>query len=67
MRALLELKNEEISEEKLITKFEELLSMHTDLLEEAYLFLDVKKVLFFNFRFAITFIDLITLKLQIKK
>jgi hypothetical protein len=44
MKCLFTFKKEEITQEKLISKFEELLMRHTDLLEEAYLFLDYKKV-----------------------
>ncbi len=44
MKSLFAFKKEEISQEKLISKFEEHLLRHSDLLEEAYLFLDYKKV-----------------------
>lgn len=44
MKALLSFKNKEISEEKLLAKFEDLLLKYPDLLEEAYLFMDHKRV-----------------------
>jgi hypothetical protein len=50
MKALLSLKNGEITLEKLTVRFEELLAKYPDLLEEAYLYTDPKKV-----KFVITF------------
>ncbi len=44
MKSLFAFKKEEISQEKLVSRFEELLIKYSDLLEEAYLFLDYKKV-----------------------
>jgi hypothetical protein len=44
MKAILSLKNSEISLDKLIVRFEELLSKYPDLLEEAYIYTDPKKV-----------------------
>ncbi len=44
MKCLFAFKKEEITQEKLISKFEELLMKYGDLMEEAYLFLDHKKV-----------------------
>lgn len=45
MKAILALKNGEMTQEKIIVKFEELLTKYPDLLEEAYLFADYKKVI----------------------
>ena len=44
MKAILSLKNGEITLEKLVSRFEELLSRYPDLLEEAYIYTDPKKV-----------------------
>ena len=44
MKALLCYKRSEISSENLIEKFEEILGNYPDLLEEAFLFLDHKRV-----------------------
>ncbi len=46
MKSLFSFKKEEISQEKLVGRFEELLNKYSDLLEEAYLFLDYRKVKF---------------------
>lgn len=46
MKAILALKNGEMTQEKIVIKFEELLTRYPDLLEEAYLFADYKKVLY---------------------
>jgi hypothetical protein len=48
MKALLAMKNGEITLEKLIVRFEELLTKYPDLLEEAYIYTDPKKVNFFK-------------------
>ncbi len=45
MKCLFSFKKEEISQEKLVGRFEELLNKYSDLLEEAYLFLDYRKVI----------------------
>jgi hypothetical protein len=44
MKAILSLKNGEISLEKLVARFEELLSKYPELLEEAYIYTDPKRV-----------------------
>jgi len=44
MKSLFSFKTNEISLEKLISKFEEYLIKYPDLLEEAYFFLDFKRV-----------------------
>lgn len=44
MKVLFSLKNNEVNLDKIILKFEELLSRHPDLLEEAYMFLDYKRI-----------------------
>jgi hypothetical protein len=46
MKALLSMKNGEITLEKLILRFEELLTKYPDLLEEAYIYTDPKRVKF---------------------
>ena len=48
LKSLLSFKKEEISHEKLINKFEDLLFKYSDLLEESYLFLDLRKVIIFT-------------------
>jgi histone deacetylase complex regulatory component SIN3 len=47
MKAILSLKNGEIMLEKLVARFEELLANYPDLMEEAYIYTDPKKVNFF--------------------
>ena len=47
MKALLSLKNGEINPEKLVSRFEELLIKYPELLEEAYIYIDPKKVIYF--------------------
>jgi hypothetical protein len=44
MKALLSMKNGEISLDKLVLRFEELLMKYPDLLEEAYIYTDPKRV-----------------------
>jgi hypothetical protein len=44
MKALLAMKNGEITLEKLILRFEDLLVRYPDLLEEAYIYTDPKRV-----------------------
>jgi hypothetical protein len=44
MKAILSCKNNEITQDKLNQKFEDFLQKHPDLLEEAYIYLDNKKV-----------------------
>lgn len=44
MKTILSLKNGEINVEKIVTKFEELLGKYPELLEEAYLFADYRKI-----------------------
>jgi hypothetical protein len=59
MKALLSLKTGEITQEKLISKLEDVLSKYPDLLEEAYLFLDHKKVnILVNLIFSLFFLNL---------
>ena len=50
MKAILSLKNGEITQEKIVSKFEELLGRYPDLLEEAYLFSDYKKINSANYK-----------------
>ena len=50
MKTILSYKNEEITQEKVVTRFEELLSRYPDLLEEAYLFTDYKKINSANYK-----------------
>ncbi len=47
MKGILSVKNGEISLEKLVARFEELLTNYPDLLEEAYIYTDPKKVKLF--------------------
>jgi len=44
MKSLLDYKKGEISQDSLINTFEEALANHRDLLEDAYFFLDYKRV-----------------------
>ena len=50
MKTLLSFKKEEITQEKLLSRFEELLFRYPDLLEEAYLFIDYKKINSSNYK-----------------
>lgn len=50
MKSILSLKNGEITQEKIVLKFEELLGRYPDLLEEAYLFSDYKKINSANYK-----------------
>ena len=50
MKAILSLKNGEITQEKIVSKFEDLLGRYPDLLEEAYLFSDYKKINSANYK-----------------
>ncbi len=50
LKLLFNFKKGDVTQEKLISRFEEMLLKFPDLLEEAYLFLDYKRVRFFCFK-----------------